>query len=66
MANFILIAILLIIVGSAVAYIMKEKKKGVKCIGCPAAGSCSHNCNGGSGCSSNGENHCDCHTDTKA
>lgn len=65
MANFLIVLILLIIVGAAIAYIVKEKKRGVKCIGCPAAGSCSHNCQG-SGCSGNGENHCDCHTDTKA
>lgn len=41
MANFIVVAVVLIIVGAAVAYIIKEKKRGVKCIGCPAAGTCS-------------------------
>ena len=40
MANIIIIAILLIIVGAAIAYIVKEKKRGVKCIGCPSAGTC--------------------------
>lgn len=40
MANFIVVAVVLIIVGAAVAYIIKEKKRGVKCIGCPAAGTC--------------------------
>lgn len=49
MVDVILIAVLLVMVGSAVVYIKKEKKKGVKCIGCPAAGNCSHNCNGASG-----------------
>lgn len=57
MANIIVIAVVLVMIGAAIAYIVKEKKKGVKCIGCPAAGSCSHNCSGSSGCSS--------HTDTK-
>lgn len=40
MANFIVIAVVLLIMGAAIAYIVKEKKRGVKCIGCPAAGSC--------------------------
>ena len=40
MADMIVIAILLIVVGSAVAYIRKEKKRGAVCIGCPHAGSC--------------------------
>ena len=40
MANFIVGAILVVIVGAAIRYIRKEKKKGVKCIGCPSAGTC--------------------------
>ncbi len=40
MANVIAVIILAILVGSASAYIIKAKKKGVKCIGCPAAGNC--------------------------
>lgn len=52
MANIIVIAVVLVMIGAAIAYIVKEKKKGVKCIGCPAAGSCSHNCSGSSGCNS--------------
>ena len=40
MANLIVIAIVLLIVGLAIVYIIKEKKRGVKCIGCPAAGAC--------------------------
>ena len=43
MANIIAVIILLILIGSAVAYIVKEKKKGVKCIGCPAGGNCPGN-----------------------
>ena len=42
--NMIDIAIALLIVGilsAAVTYIVHEKKKGVKCIGCPA-GECCH------------------------
>ncbi len=44
MVDVILIALLLVMVGSAVAYIRKQKKKGVKCIGCSASSSCAHNC----------------------
>ena len=44
MENFIVIAILCIIIGCAIAYIIKEKKKGVKCIGCPYAKECSGKC----------------------
>ena len=40
MVDIILILILAAIVGSASLYIYKSKKRGVKCIGCPASGSC--------------------------
>lgn len=37
----IIISILLIAaISGAIIYIVKEKKKGKKCIGCPYAGSC--------------------------
>lgn len=45
-ANIISVAILAVIVFFAVRYIVKEKKRGVKCIGCPLAGTCTkHNNN---------------------
>ena len=47
MADFIVIAILLIIVGSAIFYIRKEKKRGAVCIGCPHAGECAKKLQGG-------------------
>lgn len=40
MDNYILGAVLLIILGSAIAYIVKAKKSGVKCIGCSACDKC--------------------------
>ncbi|MBM6852882.1 heavy-metal-associated domain-containing protein [Mediterraneibacter glycyrrhizinilyticus] len=40
MANVIAAVILVILIGSAAAYIAREKKRGVKCIGCPAGGNC--------------------------
>lgn len=35
-------AVLVLIIGAAVVYIIKEKKQGVKCIGCPHAGTCAY------------------------
>ena len=52
MADFIVIGIVLALVGTAVAYIVRQKKKGVKCIGCPDACSCSGNCGGHASCGS--------------
>ena len=57
MTNLIVIIVLAIIIGVAVAYIVKEKKKGVKCVGCPDAGKCAARNNGGCGCAG--------HSDTK-
>ena len=39
--DYILIAILVVIIGGAIMYIVKAKKRGVKCIGCSAGGGCS-------------------------
>lgn len=41
MENYIIIATLALIIISAILYIVKQKKKGNKCIGCPHAGKCS-------------------------
>ncbi|MGN1266728.1 MAG: FeoB-associated Cys-rich membrane protein [Dorea sp.] len=59
MADFIVALILMIIVGAAIIYIRKEKKKGVKCIGCPAAGTCASRNHAAGACS------CGSQTDTK-
>lgn len=58
MDNIILIAILAVIIGLAVWYVIKAKKSGKKCIGCPDGGSCSSGC----GCSCEGCGGC---ADTK-
>lgn len=50
MDNIIVIAIVVLVVGLAAWYIHKEKKQGVKCIGCPDSKTCSGNCGGCSGC----------------
>lgn len=63
MVDFILVAVLLVIVGGAVLYIVKEKKKGVRCIGCPSAGKCANarRCSGESGCGSHEDGELPCH-----
>lgn len=58
MADLIVVVILLIIIGAAIAYIVKAKKSGIKCIGCPSGGSCSGKSDGNSDCC------CGCHSDT--
>lgn len=56
MKDLIATIIILLILGMAISYIVKAKKNGAKCIGCPSGGSCSTKDNGEScscGC-------CDC------
>lgn len=50
MADIIVVLIVLAIIGAAVFYIRKEKKRGVVCIGCPHAGECARK-HGAAGCS---------------
>ena len=62
-ADITIAAILLIIIGAAVVYMVKEKRRGVRCIGCPSGGTCPHKekCSGAchSG-SSEGKGECHC------
>lgn len=51
MESLIVAGILAVLVGAAVLFIWKEKKKGRRCIGCPSAGCCSQ-----SGCGNMKEN----------
>ena len=53
MGDIVVVIILLVVIGAAVAYIIREKKKGVQCIGCPSAASCAKKCRNASGCSCN-------------
>lgn len=51
MTDIIIIVVLVVILGAALAYMHKEKERGVKCIGCPDAGTCAKRQNG-EGCES--------------
>ena len=50
MTDLILVAVIAVIVGGAIAYIRKEKKRGVRCIGGPSGGACSGTCGSCGGC----------------
>ena len=49
--EIIAIVVIAVIIASAVTYIIKEKKSGRKCIGCPDGGKCQGSCSGCSACS---------------
>jgi hypothetical protein len=44
MKDIIVVLVILAIAGAAIAKIIIEKKKGVKCIGCPYSGTGSSKC----------------------
>ena len=46
MGEIIAIAIIAVIVGGAIFYVIKAKKSGKKCIGCPDGCSCNGSCSG--------------------
>ena len=52
-ADIVAIIVILLIVGAATAYIIKAKKSGRKCIGCPDSKTCSGSCSSWCGCSGN-------------
>lgn len=51
MDNFIIVAVLAVIVVFAARYVIKAKKSGRKCIGCPDGCSCPSKSSDGSSCS---------------
>ena len=51
LADIIVVAVIGLILCAAIAYIIKAKKSGKKCIGCPDGCSCS---------AKNGDNKCSC------
>ena len=51
MTDLILLLLLVLILGAAVSYIIREKKRGVTCIGCPHSGVCARKGKEGQECS---------------
>ncbi len=45
--EIVAVSVIVIIVGGAIAYIVREKKKGKRCVGCPYAKECSAKREGG-------------------
>jgi len=43
--DYIAIAAIVLVVGAAVFYIVRAKKRGAKCVGCPYAKQCGDKCN---------------------
>lgn len=41
MENIIAVLVLAVLIGAAAAYLVRAKRSGVKCVGCPAGGNCS-------------------------
>ena len=47
--DYVIIALVAVVLGLVIWYIRRAKKNGVKCIGCPAGGNCAGGCAGCSG-----------------
>ena len=46
MTDFIVAAVIIVIVAAAAIFVLRAKKRGRKCIGCPDSGPCSGSCPG--------------------
>lgn len=55
MVDVIISILLVLVLGAAITYIVKAKKSGAKCIGCPAECGCSHKHHETSGCHCGGQ-----------
>ena len=53
--NVIIIAIIALVIGGALGYIIKAKKSGQRCIGCPDSKTCSGSCASCCGCQKSNE-----------
>ena len=51
LADWIAVAVILLVIGGAAAYIIKAKKSGKKCIGCPYSSTCGKTNGAGNSCS---------------
>lgn len=51
MADFLTVLILAAVLGAAIWYLVRSKKNGAACVGCPHSKTCSsHKAEGGCGC----------------
>ncbi len=56
MEDILVLAILVAVLAAAIIYVVRAKKKGVKCVGCPHANTCGKNTeNGSCNCKGNTE-----------
>lgn len=44
MENIVILLVIAVIIGLSISKVISEKRKGVKCIGCPHGKSCSSSC----------------------
>ena len=51
--DILIIAVIVLILGSAIYFLHRAKKKGIKCVGCPDSSTCSGNCGNCSGTCAN-------------
>lgn len=65
LVDIIVIAVIALVIGGAVAYIIKAKKSGKKCIGCPDSCSCGGKNGKGSAEGSSCGSCCHCHSNEK-
>lgn len=62
MEDLIPILIIVLIIGAATFYLIRAKRRGQKCVGCPYAKTCSSKNNSPSSCcSKSGNTNCGCH-----
>ena len=55
LVDYVILAVVAVVITLVVRYLLKAKKKGVKCIGCPDGVKCAGRCDGCSGnCCGNG------------
>ncbi len=50
MENLVILIILIFVIGGIVLYLLKAKKQGQTCIGCPYAKQCKGSCSSQNGC----------------
>lgn len=44
LTDIVALLVILLVVGAAVAYIVREKRRGAVCVGCPMGKSCAQKC----------------------